>query len=123
MYQIFFHLLFLFLYPPQLHVTHIVNQIFLLYLYHGSLYDYNEEWTINLENFVKYLNEKGIREAANIYAYESNPEEWNVVNDYEHDYFCVTVGELVNKGIIKNIKYNGKDFHVLDYIIMKIKTE
>ena len=40
-----------------------VNQIFLLYLYHGSLYDYDEGWTINLENFVKFLNEKVLPDA------------------------------------------------------------
>ena len=31
------------------------NKIYLVYLYHGSLYDYDENWTLTLESFVNYL--------------------------------------------------------------------
>ena len=31
------------------------NQIFLAYLYHGSLYDYDESWTLTLEELVRFL--------------------------------------------------------------------
>lgn len=34
------------------------NQIFLVYLYHGSLYDYDENWRITLEQFVAFLNDR-----------------------------------------------------------------
>lgn len=34
------------------------NQLFLLYLYHGSLYDYDESWALSIEQFVEFLNEK-----------------------------------------------------------------
>ena len=34
------------------------NQIFLAYIYHGSIYDYDEKWTLNLVQFVDFLNEK-----------------------------------------------------------------
>ena len=34
------------------------NQIFLAYIYHGSIYDYDENWTLNLVQFVDFLNEK-----------------------------------------------------------------
>ncbi|MBR2803213.1 MMPL family transporter [Candidatus Saccharibacteria bacterium] len=40
-----------------------VNQIFLMYLYHGSLYDYDENWTLSLEKFVNFLNEKVVTDA------------------------------------------------------------
>lgn len=33
------------------------NQLFLVYLYHGSLYDYDENWTLTLETFINYLND------------------------------------------------------------------
>ena len=34
------------------------NQIFLAYIYHGSIYDYDENWTLSLVQFVDFLNEK-----------------------------------------------------------------
>lgn len=34
------------------------NQIFLAYIYHGSIYDYDEKWTLSLVQFVDFLNEK-----------------------------------------------------------------
>ena len=34
------------------------NQIFLAYVYHGSIYDYDENWTMSLVQFVDFLNEK-----------------------------------------------------------------
>ena len=34
------------------------NKLFLAYLYHGSLYDYDENWTLTLEVFANYLTDK-----------------------------------------------------------------
>ena len=31
------------------------NKLFLVYLYHGSLYDYDENWTLTLEKFINFL--------------------------------------------------------------------
>ena len=31
------------------------NMIFLAYLYHGSLYDYDENWTLTLEKFIHFV--------------------------------------------------------------------
>lgn len=39
-----------------------INQIFLVYIYHGSLYDYDENWTLNLEEFVSFLNDSIIND-------------------------------------------------------------
>lgn len=83
--------------------------IVVVYVFVADVFDISK-------NKVKYITEKGIREAANIYAYESNPEDWNVVNDYEHDYFCVTIGELVNKGIIKNEKVDKEKYALTTYV-------
>ena len=33
------------------------NKLYLAYLYHGSLYDYDENWTLTLETFVNYLTD------------------------------------------------------------------
>ena len=34
------------------------NKLYLAYLYHGSLYDYDESWTLTLETFVNFLTDK-----------------------------------------------------------------
>ncbi len=39
------------------------NKLFLVYLYHGSLYDYDENWTLTLEAFVNYLADKILPDA------------------------------------------------------------
>ena len=39
------------------------NQLFLLYLYHGSLYDYDESWALSIEQFVDFLNERVLPDA------------------------------------------------------------
>jgi len=83
--------------------------IVVVYVFVADVFDISK-------NNAKFITEKGIREAANIYAYESNPEDWNVVNDYEHDYFCVTIGELVNKGIIKNEKVDKEKYALTTYV-------
>ena len=33
------------------------NKLYLIYLYHGSLYDYDESWTLTLETFINYLHD------------------------------------------------------------------
>ncbi|MBR3323206.1 MMPL family transporter, partial [Candidatus Saccharibacteria bacterium] len=33
------------------------NKLYLAYLYHGSLYDYDENWTLTLEVFINYLTD------------------------------------------------------------------
>lgn len=33
------------------------NKLYLAYLYHGSLYDYDEKWTLTLEVFINYLTD------------------------------------------------------------------
>ena len=35
-----------------------INQLFLAYIYHGSIYDYDENWTLSLEDFSNFLNDK-----------------------------------------------------------------
>lgn len=44
------------------------------------------------------LSESSIKEAARIYSSEANKSSWKDSNDYE--LFCVTIGELMNKGLL-----------------------
>ncbi len=39
------------------------NQLFLAYIYNGSIYDYDESWTLSLEEFSNFLNDKIITDA------------------------------------------------------------
>ena len=39
------------------------NKIFLAYLYYGSLYDYDESWTLTLEKFVYYLTDTILKDS------------------------------------------------------------
>ncbi len=34
------------------------NQLFLAYLYHGSLYDYDDNWTLTVEEFINFVSDK-----------------------------------------------------------------
>ena len=34
------------------------DQLFLIYLYYGSLYHYDESWTLTIEQFINFLNDK-----------------------------------------------------------------
>ncbi len=34
------------------------NQLFLAYLYHGSLYDYDNNWTLTVEKFINFVSDK-----------------------------------------------------------------
>ena len=53
-----------------------------------------------------------IKETASVYANEKNDDEdyWNEITrpGYEGKYFCVTIEELMNKGLLdKNIDFNS----------------
>ena len=39
------------------------NKLFLAYLYHGSLYDYDESWTLTLEKFINFLGDDVITDS------------------------------------------------------------
>jgi hypothetical protein len=39
------------------------NQLFLAYLYHGSLYDYDENWTLTLEQLIHFLSDKVLNDS------------------------------------------------------------
>ena len=68
------------------------------------------------------LSEKSIKEAAETYATEKNDDNnyWLDITDKENKYFCVTIEELMNKGLLDkkaNIKSKGFDVH--SYVLVK----
>ena len=48
------------------------------------------------------LSEKSIKEAAETYATEKNDDSsyWLDITDKENKYFCITIEELMNKGLL-----------------------
>lgn len=59
----------------------------------------------NSEEQTVVLSEDNIKEAARLYSTESSNDSWKKKDNY--DAFCVTIGELMNKGLLnKNAQIN-----------------
>ena len=57
------------------------------------------------------LTSNNIKDAARLYATEQNSdEEWKEVADYDYKYFCVTIQELINKGLLSSKDTLKKDY-------------
>ena len=67
----------------------------------------------NSKDKAGHISEASLFEAARIYSSESSSDSWKNAEDFEA--FCVTVGELMNKGIIDKNASNDKN----DFIIVK----
>ena len=68
------------------------------------------------------LSINSIKEAAETYATEKNDDSsyWLDITDKENKYFCITIEELMNKGLLDkkaNIKSKGFDIH--SYVLVK----
>ena len=72
------------------------------------------------------LSEKSIKEAAEQYATEKNDDNnyWLDITDKENKYFCTTIEELMNKGLLdKKANIKSKDFDIHSYVlVMKNKV-
>ena len=72
------------------------------------------------------LSEKSIKEAAEQYATEKNDDNnyWLDITDKENKYFCITIEELMNKGLLdKKANIKSKDFDIHSYVlVMKNKV-
>ena len=63
-----------------------------------------------------------IKEAAETYATEKNDDSsyWLDIIDKENKYFCTTIEELMNKGLLdKKANIKSKDFDVHSYVLVK----
>ena len=73
------------------------------------------------------LSEKSIKEAAETYATEKNDDSsyWlditdKNIADKENKYFCITIEELMNKGLLdKKANIKSKDFDIHSYVLVK----
>ena len=73
------------------------------------------------------LSEKSIKEAAETYATEKNDNNnyWlditdKDITDKENKYFCITIEELMNKGLLdKKANIESKDFDIHSYVLVK----
>ena len=68
------------------------------------------------------LSEKSIKEAAEQYATEKNDDNnyWLDITDKENKYFCITIEELMNKGLLdKKANIKSKDFDIHSYVLVK----
>ena len=68
------------------------------------------------------LSEKSIKEAAETYATEKNDDSsyWLDITDKENKYFCITIEELMNKGLLdKKANIKSDDFDIHSYVLVK----
>ena len=68
------------------------------------------------------LSEKSIKEAAETYATEKNDDNnyWLDITDKDNKYFCTTIEELMNKGLLdKKANIKSKDFDIHSYVLVK----
>ena len=73
------------------------------------------------------VTEKGIKEAANIYAIEADSDKWHIIDsdgiNTKYDYFCVTIGELVKKGLLEHDKVINSKFKLNEYIAVSRNSD
>ena len=68
------------------------------------------------------LSINSIKEAAETYATEKNDDSsyWLDITDKENKYFCITIEELMNKGLLdKKANIKSKDFDIHSYVLVK----
>lgn len=54
------------------------------------------------------ISNQSIKDAARIYSGEASSDSWKDIDGYDDKYFCVTVRELINKGLLKEIDVSDK---------------
>ncbi len=68
------------------------------------------------------LSINSIKEAAETYATEKNDDSsyWLDITDKDNKYFCITIEELMNKGLLdKKANIKSKDFDIHSYVLVK----
>ena len=72
----------------------------------------------NSKDKVTVISDSSIKIAANIYSSEMGSDSWKKNTDY--DAFCVTIGELVNKGLLeKESVFNNENITKDSFVIVK----
>ena len=76
----------------------------------------------NSKNKSLTISINSIKEAAETYATEKNDDSsyWLDITDKENKYFCITIEELMNKGLLdKKANIKSKDFDIHSYVLVK----
>ena len=76
----------------------------------------------NSKNKSLTISVNSINEAAETYATEKNDDSsyWLDITDKENKYFCITIEELMNKGLLdKKANIKSKDFDIHSYVLVK----
>ncbi|MGM9876571.1 MAG: InlB B-repeat-containing protein [Bacilli bacterium] len=70
------------------------------------------------------LSLTSVKEAARTYSGELGEDSWKNIIGYENTYFCVTIEELINKGLLnKNANSVENGGEIVDYVVVvKNKT-
>ncbi|MGN1341886.1 MAG: type II secretion system protein, partial [Bacilli bacterium] len=75
----------------------------------------------NSKDKAKEISMDSIKKSARIYSEEASSTEWKNITNQDYKYFCVTIQELINKGLIKEkeIKnYIEKDNDKFNYVVV-----
>ena len=76
----------------------------------------------NSKNKSLTISVNSINEAAETYATEKNDDSsyWLDITDKENKYFCITIEELMNKGLLdKKANIKSDDFDIHSYVLVK----
>ena len=76
----------------------------------------------NSKNKSLTISVNSINEAAETYATEKNDDSsyWLDITDKGNKYFCITIEELMNKGLLdKKANIKSKDFDIHSYVLVK----
>ena len=55
----------------------------------------------NSKNKAKDISMDSIKSSARIYSEEASSSDWKNITNEDYKYFCVTIQELINKGLLK----------------------
>ncbi len=75
----------------------------------------------NSKNKAKDISMDSIKSSARIYSEEASSSDWKDITSENYKYFCVTIQELINKGLLKEkeIKnYIEKDDDKFNYVVV-----
>lgn len=71
------------------------------------------------KNKATLISEASVKESASIYSGEANSSSWIYPNNGDYEYFCVTIEELINKGIIAKKATLPEGIEKTDYVSIK----
>ena len=75
----------------------------------------------NSKNKAKDISMDSIKSSARIYSEEASSSDWKNITNEDYKYFCVTIQELINKGLLKEkeIKnYIENDNDKFNYVVV-----